>query len=314
MVLLRKRNDSIAGIINQNNAIVIAYGMSMWTAQLIKDQTFTFDYVCDKHAMFKDENYPSRQVEGVPVVNIYELKNILSKQQRKCVVIICVGTNQMVVSSIIKDLFESGIEADVFDLFENSEFFNDDSFCFMGQEYKLFEHSYNCGYIGGRMTERGVELSVALDYISKRNAVTEIGAVTPYYFRSDNIIEIIDPTDSCAEVTKKSIFECDLTGRNILCISTVEHIGTADYGMHESYNAADAVEKIIDESRSCLITAPCGYNQVLDQWMTSHLTSEMIHVLKRSVNNKWVEVKEDANISEMAYTSLWANGLFVIIK
>lgn len=59
------------------------------------------------------------------------------------------------------------------------------------------------------MTERSVELALAKEYIDTcEGNIVEIGAVTPYYFYSNKISNIIDPTDNHKRVLKKSLFDC----------------------------------------------------------------------------------------------------------
>ena len=109
------------------------------------------------------------------------------------------------------------------------------------------------------------------------------------------------------------MFECDFKGKNILSISTVEHVGTCDYGMSEEKNVIDAIEKIVEEAKSFLITAPLGYNELLDDWIRNNRSNSMIRILRRGINNHWVEI-ELQDYQEIVYGPLWAYGLVVIVK
>ena len=145
-------------------------------------------------------------------------------------------------------------------------------------------------------------------------SVIEIGAVTPYYFKDDKITEVVDPTDPHNRVTaKKSLFECDLKGKNVLSISTIEHIGTQEYGMAEEKNVIDAIEKITSESESCLITAPLGYNKTLDDWVKNNRTHPLLGYMIRGINNHWIEI-DLCDYVHIPYTPLWACGLLIIKK
>ncbi|MFX8585760.1 hypothetical protein ABTM35_19870, partial [Acinetobacter baumannii] len=64
-----------------------------------------------------------------------------------------------------------------------------------------------------------------------------------------------------------SLLEVDLTGRNVLSISTVEHIGEQRYGMNETATPMQGLEKLFRECARYLVTFPAGYNQTLDEFV-----------------------------------------------
>lgn len=302
--IFQTKKESMKAFIEKNKGITVIYGAAFWGGLLAENSDFKIDYFCDKRASVP------YVLHGIPVVNIKELENIINKSKKRATIIICVE-NKGTVLSIYNDLVQLDLNADVFDYFENEIVFSDSEFILNGKRYALFEHPYNCGYKHARMTERSVELSLAREYIDSCNGtIVEIGAVTPYYFFNNKIAEIIDPTDIHKRVTRKSIFDCDLNGKNVLSISTVEHIGTSDYGMHETENTVDAIEKILREADTCLITAPSGYNKLLDEWVKENQKSEIVKLMQRSMNNHWEEVTDSYVAIE--YTHLWANGLVVI--
>lgn len=304
--ILKTRKDNIHDCIEENEGLVVLYGANIWGEMLLKSGEFHVDFFCD------------RKAAGLPVFNNISVVNIdgLESQIResgKRAVIIISASGRGTVMSIYGDLMKKDLNADVFDYFENETYFRDTEFFMEGKRYSLFEHSYNCGYISARMTERSVELALAKKWVNDCcGNIIEIGAVTPYYFYDDKITEVIDPTDIHKRAISKSLFDCDLNGKNVLSISTVEHIGTSDFGMHESYNVIDAVEKILKESVSCLITAPLGYNNMFDNWVEENQGGSMVKLLERGLNNHWEEIT--GNYRKIEYTPLWANGLAVIKK
>lgn len=304
----RKRHEDILECYRQNNGLFIVYGVTVW-GEMLQGTDIKIDYFCDRQA---DKIL---NLNNTPVVDAKQLEDLVRKDGRRATIVICVGLNKGTVTSIYKDLSYLNINADVFDYFENEHVFKDKSFVFEGKRYPLFEHSFNCGYSETRMTERSVEIALGTAYLEAvQGDVVEVGAVTPYYFTENKIVEIIDPTDQHDRVnTRKSLFECDLRGKNVLSISTVEHIGTHDYGMSEAKNVIDAIEKITYEADSCFITAPLGYNKVLDDWIRSHQDNSMVRILKRGINNNWIEM-DLHDYRDVAYTSLWANGLVIIKK
>ena len=252
---------------------------------------------------------------GIPVVNCEQLGKLINDNGYRALIILCVGVNQGTVKSIYCDLVKLNIEADVYDYFENTYVFCDTHFIIGNKKFMLYKHSYNCGYIDGRMTERSVELALAREYLKEcRNSVVEVGAVTPYYFEDEKIQDVIDPTDKHNRVSvRKSLFEYSFFGKNVLSISTVEHVGLNDYGMREKYSAIDAIEKILVESESCLITAPLGYNETLDNWVEKNRKNKNVRVLKRKINNQW-EALPTGYFEKILYGPLWACGLVIIFK
>lgn len=300
------KKEDIKTYIEKNDGLVVIYGAGFWGVLLSQNCDFKVDYFCDRTALWV------HTLNGVPVVDVDMLRDKIKESGKRATIIICVETEGTLIS-IYSDLMKADLNADVFDYFENEAVFSDSTFSLGGKDYVLFEHPYNCGYIHKRMTERSVELTLAKEYINNCNGqIVEIGAVTPYYFYDDKVSEIIDPTDIHRRVTKKSIFACDLKNKNVLSISTVEHIGTSDYGMHETKTTVDAVEKILGEAASCLITAPLGYNRLLDEWVKENQKSSMVKLLQRKLNNHWIEIT--GHYRAIEYTQLWANGLVIIEK
>ena len=77
---------------------------------------------------------------------------------------------------------------------------------------------------------------------------------------------VVDPYDSHPQVTHRlSLFELDFSGRDVLAISTLEHISIGDYGpANAGETPVHALEKICRESRRFLITVPYGFNAAVD--------------------------------------------------
>ena len=189
-----------------------------------------------------------------------------------------------------------------------------DSFCYKGEQLKLYQNRFNCGKINERMTERGLELAIAKKWLSEnKDDLIEIGAVTPYYFPGI-INEVVDPADKHKRVTiHKSLFEVDLKDKKVLSISTVEHVGMNEYGISEGKNSIQAIKYIFQNASHCLITYPYGHNKLLDSWTRKHLDSKYLTVYSRnSYENVWV-VKTKRNDLKK-YGPLWANTVAIIQK
>jgi hypothetical protein len=140
-------------------------------------------------------------------------------------------------------------------------------FSFRRRQYECFGHRYNCGFPPLRMTERSLELALADAWLELLDAdrVIETGAVTPYYWPR-RVPTVVDPYDSHPRVTHRvSLFAVDLSGRDVLAISTLEHISLGDYGpANADETPVRALEKICRESQRFLITVPYGYNVAVD--------------------------------------------------
>jgi hypothetical protein len=188
-----------------------------------------------------------------------------------------------------------------------------------GVKVSLFYHDFNCGNAKSRTTERTVELGIAQYWLSKYNTnLVEIGAVTPYYFPG-LIKEIVDPSDKNEYVNiRKSLFDVDITGKNVLSISTIEHIGTGDYYLHKNESdCIHALNKILKDSLACLITIPIGYNRVLDTYIQSGAVADSactdIYFRSKTLNN-WRHTRNLTVIDKISYGPHWANGLIIISR
>tara|TARA_R100000005_G_C4971479_1_gene184300 strand:+ start:131 stop:820 length:690 start_codon:yes stop_codon:yes gene_type:complete len=143
-------------------------------------------------------------------------------------------------------------------------------------------------------TEREIEIAIALRWLERNpQDVVEVGAVMPYY--QDNVKhEVIDPYDPKATI-RDFMENQDLMLMNVLCISTIEHIGTTDYATNERQNIVDknaainALKQILDDGENCLISIPIGYNHFLDSWLEENLDILNCFAYKKvlwTLNNK----------------------------
>lgn len=184
-----------------------------------------------------------------------------------------------------------------------------------GLHYQMFTHNYNCGYPGSVRTERAIELSLADYWLLHTGDACEIGAVTPYYWPG-RIRHIIDPCDQHHQVTDKgSLFDYNFDGKNVLSISTIEHVGMHDYGLSETNSAVDAIIKITNECSSCLLTLPIGWNKELDEFLltTNKHDAYRLTFLKRTLKQDWIIAKPHAAHANYGPPlSNWANSLAII--
>jgi hypothetical protein len=144
-----------------------------------------------------------------------------------------------------------------------------ETFRFAGRDYPYFVHHHNCGFPAAFATERTVELALADEWLHRVPAerVIEVGAVTPYYWPR-RVARVVDPADPHAQVTdRREMARVDLSGADVLCVSTLEHFGHGDYGLPGDPGLfRAAVEQLAREPASFLVTIPVGYNAVADAW------------------------------------------------
>lgn len=201
------------------------------------------------------------------------------------------------------------------------------SFGFGGSRFDVFVARHNCGWPPSRMTERGVELALANRWLTAvpRDNLHEIGAVTPYYW-PHRVAFVVDPNDTHPLVTvRKSLFDVDLTGRPVLSISTLEHIGRGDYGVPKSERlVVAAFEKIYAESPAFLLCVPCGYNAFMDHYLTQgegRPADVQVRFLVRSAEgNDWSEefdgmrAARPYGFESAGKHRCWANALAVVTR
>lgn len=170
------------------------------------------------------------------------------------------------------------------------------SFLFANHELNYFYHRGNCGFPPEPRTERTVELPIADLWLSLAGAeVWEIGAVSCNYWRPIRVEKIIDPFDKHPCVTDRvSMMDMDLTGKKVLSMSTIEHIGKSTYEgcIEEPQNVLKALEKIFQESPCFLITFPPMYNSILDKRVfAGDLPSDVrVRYIIRKEDQSWEEV------------------------
>lgn len=192
------------------------------------------------------------------------------------------------------------------------------TFTLNGRELPYFYHAHNCGWPPRRCTERIVELAVADFWLARVVAeqVLEIGAVTPYYWPR-RIPCVIDPADPHGLVThRRSLFDFDLTNRIVLSLSTIEHVGTGEYGIDERLCPIDALRKVCSESSQCLITFPTGCDDTLDAVSMQDNTlgpDVSLFILVREGCASWRQ-ESNKGCRVPKYGPKWANGLIVVEK
>ena len=90
------------------------------------------------------------------------------------------------------------------------------------------------------INERCIELALGLRYMEKvgNDNLTEVGCVMPFYGYCEHpIIDLFEKDEPAGDVQNVDAEECDFTGRDVLCLSTLEHIGKEEAPQTEIYEA-----------------------------------------------------------------------------
>lgn len=194
-----------------------------------------------------------------------------------------------------------------------------------GPVYPFYYHPHNCGLRSAkRRTERTVELSLASAWLKHFESehgspVIEVGAVSPYYWPK-RVETVVDPADKKCTVAK-SIFDVDLTGKPVLCVSTIEHVGEGRYGLKENRQPLEAFEQIRTQATDFLITLPFGWEvkNPRSKSLFDHLLSGAwqkpdsnmrIYFLTRNRDESWGPSTEFRKYG--GAEKPWANTLLVI--
>ena len=134
-------------------------------------------------------------------------------------------------------------------------------------------------------SERNVELPLAFWFLKKfageLSSVVEVGEVTPFYEKPRHTV--YDPVAELPGTLAADAQDLDYAGKNLLSISTIEHIGTADYGQTPDPERLPRVLRKMLASRNYLITFALGYNRQLEELVQG----ERYLVLERLAPTRW---------------------------
>src|SRR5204862_183575 len=95
-----------------------------------------------------------------------------------------------------------------------------------------------------------------------RANLIEVGEVTPFYAPPAHAV--FDPAAEKPGTVKCDAAEIDYRGKHLLSVSTIEHIGTSEYGQVPDPALLPRVLGKMLESRTYFITFALGFNPQLD--------------------------------------------------
>lgn len=172
-------------------------------------------------------------------------------------------------------------------------------------------------------SERAIEVSLAIDFLShyvQGDPVVELGCVLPYYILKKSNHVAYDLADSHPENVKRDIrtlVDDELKGC-VISISTLEHIGTGEYGIGVGdVSAVDVLKRILASAKSHFITFPLGCNKVLDDFVANATDLNEKYVTRTAADpNDWIVVEKSCLADDMKRygTYLRANTICVLMK
>lgn len=150
--------------------------------------------------------------------------------------------------------------------------------------------------------ERKAELPIGAWFLEKfDHDVIEIGEVMNSHIPCTHTI--YDPRAEMPGTISKDARELDYKGKNVLSISTIEHVGDGDI---------DLIKKIQKQAKNYIITFPVGFNQDFDQRVSE--SNIEYFVIERSLDDKntWTQIT-DKDLSGYKYNDPYYAGHAIVV-
>jgi hypothetical protein len=166
------------------------------------------------------------------------------------------------------------------------------------------------GYNNPDNNERKVELPLAFWFINNYgDDLIELGEVTDFYIDAKH--PVYDLVKEREHTTQMDISDVDYTGKNVVSISTIEHVGNGDYNHKVDPDKALALlNKIFAGAKNYLITFPAGFNRQLEKTIVENNIKHLIMI--RDVDNRWTQV-DDKEMKDYDYSKPYGAGNAVVI-
>lgn len=182
-------------------------------------------------------------------------------------------------------------------------------FEFQGHKFNYCDHPHN----NTSVNERRVEVPLIGYFLDKYSDCVEIGAVSPYYFEGNH--EVYDLTDSHPRSKSARAENIDISGLNLLSISTIEHCSVPDFfcSDDDSTVAPLILDNWMRGAKRYLISWPIGYAPFLDQHAMKNYDCKFIARRPYS-SHDWKQVTlEDLTETDKIYGSFsCANAVLIL--
>ena len=113
--------------------------------------------------------------------------------------------------------------------------------------------------------------------------------------------------------------ECDFTGRDVLCLSTLEHVGKEDYDNPDidAEKAIRILDKITNEANTFMVTWGTCYHNELDDYVKDNLDKYDWFGYIKKEEKVWEYTGTDMKVWDMKFDKpyRYANGnIFLLPK
>ena len=190
------------------------------------------------------------------------------------------------------------------------------AFRWCGNAYPYFHGAYN----NTRISERAVEVSIAMSLLNQSVCTLEVGAVLPHYLPDwpSGWHTVIDLYEDFPGVVNEDVltFEPEVLYDCIICISTLDHLNDA----HEVKTAVRRMKSWLNRGGYLFITIPAGQpaevggGAWLDELVLSGALGMMLARMDKTdpTGHIWEQVETDA--APLAYNgrSPFANTLYLL--
>ena len=124
--------------------------------------------------------------------------------------------------------------------------------------------------------ERSIEVPIGVEFLKLYSPIIEVGAVlTDHKHKIGKLDhEIVDLFQRGPNIINKDAEDCNFKNKNVLSISTIEHMGALEYGnKNEDLGKPQrAVEKIHNEANKYLLSFPSNhYNKEFTRWLFKNI-------------------------------------------
>jgi hypothetical protein len=176
-------------------------------------------------------------------------------------------------------------------------------------------------------SERTLEIEYGKEFFNiKDKNVCEIGAVLRHWgIQSDH--EVVDISEKGPNIINMDAIDVDYMDKNVICISTIEHMGRVtiynnmfEFGNADPEKPMKVFKKIVDQSKSFYITWPIGYCGDLDQFfLENHAEyNYLLYMTEGDGSDEWVLADNMAGFKNLRYVIgdrfNVKNGLIIVYK
>jgi len=168
--------------------------------------------------------------------------------------------------------------------------------------YEYFDDPVNTTLIN----ERGIEIPIGIRYLDRLdiNNVVEVGCVMPFYGYCEHlIVDEFEKDNPAGEVLNVDAMTFDFTGMDVLCLSTIEHVGRSDYNNEDirPEKAIDMLNKFDKESNSFLVSWGTGYHHELDEYVKENLDRWQWWGFVKTAATEWEYTDQDMKVWSEEY-------------